>query len=206
MTQLDTQLSELASRIDSLSRRSLAGLFWACAGALLPEFRAWAAHRGERTEPILTEALSAAYAFAVRVTTPPQALLAALEASTPEGDSPDEVPSTAAQDCWICADIGIRVPLDPSYDAGPAIEYALEPVLVAVTEELFGVSQLGTSDEEEAQVAALLRHPKVAAAVEFCRWATDFLQDQPEPNEADLALVSSRAVVLAPNHIAASDG
>ena len=151
------------------------GLFWACAAVLLPEFRAWAAHRGERTEPILREALSAAHAFAVHGATPPPDLLAALEASTPVGDSPDEVSSTTAQDCWICADIGIRVPLDPGYDAGPATEHALEPVLVAATEELFGVSQLGTSDEEEAQVAAVLQHPKVAAAVEFCRWVTDFL-------------------------------
>lgn len=103
----------------------------------------------------------------------------------------------SAQDCWICADIGIRVLVDKNYKAGPAIEYALEPALSAASEELYGVSQLGTSDEEEEQIRVLLRHRKVAAALEFVRWATDYLQDRPEPAEEDLALVSSRATALA---------
>jgi hypothetical protein len=200
MTLLDTELAELAARISTLPKRSLVALFWACSSALVPEFQAWAAHRGERTEPTLREALAAAQQFAVSGTEPASAesLLMALEASTPAGDSPDQVSSTAAQDCWICADITIRVLAEPHYDPGPAIEYALEPVLAAATEQLFGVSQLGASDEEDAQLRSVLRHPKAAAAIEFCRWATDFLRHRPAPTEADLSLVSSRASALAP--------
>jgi hypothetical protein len=200
VTPLDVELAELASKIDSLPKRSLVGLFWACSGALVPEFRAWAAHRGEHTEPLLAAAMAAAHGFAAHGSEPPRAasMLAALEASAPAGDSPDGVSSTSAQDCWICADVGIRVLVDQGYDAGPAIEYALEPVVSAASEELYGVSQLGTSGEEEEQVRVLLQHRKVAAALEFCRWATDFLQDRPSPTEKDLALVSSRASALAP--------
>jgi len=199
MTPIDAELTELASRIESLSKRSLVGFFWACSGALLPEFQAWAAHRGERTEPLLRFAMAAVHEFAAHGTEPPGAarLLAALEASTPAGDSSDDVSSTSAQDCWICADVGIRVLVDRGYDAGPAIEYALEPVISAASEDLYGVSQLGTSDEEEEQVRGLLQHRKVTAALEFCRWATDFLQDRPSPAEEDLTLISSRASVLA---------
>jgi len=197
---LDAELAKLASKIEPLSKRSLVGLFWACANALLPDFQTWAAQRCEQTEPILREAMTAAYGFAVhgRPVSEAALLLAALEASTPAGDSPDETSSTSAQDCWICADIGVRVQVDQSYDAGPAIEYALEPVLSAASEELYGVSQIGASRGEEQQVRRLLQHSKVIAALEFCEWATEFLRDRPSPTEQDLALVSSRASKLAP--------
>lgn len=200
MTPLDAEISELASKIGSLPKRSLVGLFWACSDALLPEFQAWAAHRHERSEPLLREAMTTAYEFAARGTEPRGAadLLAVLEAATPAGDSPDEVSSTSAQDCWICADVGVRVLVDQDYEAGPAIEYALEPVISAASEELYGVSQVGASDEEEEQVGILLQHRKVAAALEFCWWATGFLRERPSPTEEDLALVSSRASALAP--------
>src|SRR5207249_3188730 len=89
-------------------------------------------------------------------------LLAALERSTPPGDSPDAVSSTSAQDCWICADVCIRVLVDETYDAGPAIEYALEPVVSAATQDLYGVSQLGSSEDEDARVQAVLAHPTVS--------------------------------------------
>src|SRR5262249_46346750 len=148
MTSLDAQLAELASKIESLSKRSLVGLFWACSNALLPTFLTWAKHRGEHTESLLRAALASAHEFAGRGAEPQAAadLLGSLEASTPAGDSPDGVSSTSAQDCWICADVCIRVLVDEGYKAGPAIEYALAPVLSTASEELYGVSQLGTSD------------------------------------------------------------
>lgn len=199
MRSLDAELAELASRIESLSMRSLVGLFWACSQALITDFTLWAARSGAQTEPLLQTALTSAYEFAVYGIQPQDAggLLASLEVAMPAGDSPDEVSATSAQDCWICADVGIRVLVDESYNAAPAIEYALEPVLTATSEELYGVSQIGTSDEEEVQIRRLLRHSKVAAAFEFVRWATDFLQDRPVPASEDLALVSTRAAILA---------
>jgi hypothetical protein len=195
MTPFDAELAGLVVKIESLHKRALVALFWACSGALLPEFRAWASYRGDQRERLLELAISAAREFAAHGTEPLEAadLLAALEASTPAG-----VSSTSAQDCWICADVGIRVLVDQGYDAAPAIEYALEPVVSAATEELYGVSQLGTSDDEEEQVRALMEHHKVMAALEFCRWATGFLRARLSPTEDDLQKLSSRASVLAP--------
>lgn len=199
MSPLDVELAELASGIGVLSRRSLVGLFWACSHALISGFSTWAAHRDAQIEPLLRTALASAYEFAAHGIQPQDAdgLLASLEAAMPAGDSPDDVSATSAQDCWICADIGIRVLVDEGYNAAPAIEYALEPVLTAESEALYGVSQVGTSNQEDAQIRRLLQQPKVAAAFEFVQWAIDFLQGQPMPTEGDLALVSSRAAVLA---------
>jgi hypothetical protein len=200
VTLLDDELDDLASKIRLLSMRSVVGLFWACSGALVPEFQAWAEHREEHTEPLLRTALAAAYEFAAHGTevASKRSLLSALEGATPSGVSPDEVSSASAQDCWICADVSIRVLVDQGYDAGPAIEYALQPVISAASETLYGVSQLGASDQEQEQVRMLLQHPKVVGALKFCRWATEFLKGRPSPIEHDLALLSSRASALQP--------
>ena len=81
---------------------------------------------------------------------------------------------------------------------GPAVEYALEPVMQAVTEELFGVSQVGGGDQEEAEIRAIVAHPRVAGAIGFCRWASDFLYQRPSPGEDDLASVARAAAALTP--------
>jgi hypothetical protein len=198
MTRLDTELAELSQRIRSMSDRAKAALFWACSDALSEEFSAWAEHTGAGTEPLLRRGQSAAYDFAAHGTRPAGAsqLLSDLEAGTPPGESPDEVSSTSAQDCWICADVGVRVFVERDYDAGPAIEYALEPLLGRVSEELFGVTQLGSGPDEEDKLETLLRHPRIEGAFAFVRWATEFLGS--EPDEQSLNTVRSRAVAIAP--------
>lgn len=200
MIALDRVLEGLESRVNALSREGQVALFAACCRALLPEFQSWSAHRGEATGPLLDAALQAAEEFAVSGREPSQAqqLLQALEEDTPPGESPDMVPSTFAQDCWICADVCIRVIVDSSYNAGSAIEYALEPMMTMATEHLFGVSQIGSGEREEAQCALIMSHPPVVAAIDFCRWATDYLSRAPRPIADDLALVRSRAIVLDP--------
>jgi hypothetical protein len=45
MTAFDVYPDELGSEINSLSKRSLVALYWACSAALLPEFLRWAGHR-----------------------------------------------------------------------------------------------------------------------------------------------------------------
>lgn len=200
MTALDSILSELATRIRALSKRSVVGLFWSCSSALVPAFEAWAAHRGEATEPILTEALTVAYGFAAFGTEPTgvKSLLEALELWTPAGDAPDDVSSTFAQDCWICADVATRTLADSNYDSSPAIEYALEPVVTRATEDLFGVSQVGKGADESGRVKAILGHPAVASGIEFCRWATSLLAQQSVPTPNELERLRSGATALAP--------
>lgn len=201
MTAYDAALDDLADRIRKLSVRALVALFSACSTALLPEVEAWARHQGEQIDPSLLRGLAAARQLAASGAEPrdPGQLLEALENSTPfaqacvHGFNPGN-----AQDCWICADVCMRVLVDPGYDAGPAVHYALEPVMQAVTEELFGVSQVGGGDQEEAQVRAVVGHPRVSGALEFCLWASDFLYQRPSPTEDDLAAVERAAAALTP--------
>jgi hypothetical protein len=200
VTAFDDALDDLAERIDRLPRRAVAALFAACADALLPEYRRWAAHVGESAEPLADRVLTAARDFATTGTAAPDAgtILAAVEEATPPGDAPDDYSSTAAQDCWICVDLAIRVVTDPDYQAGTGIEYALEPIVQQATERVHGVTQVGGGPDEEAQVAAVLAEPDVTAALDFARWAADHLAANPTPSAADLAELARRAGVLAP--------
>jgi hypothetical protein len=99
----------------------------------------------------------------------------------------------------------MRVLADPGYDAGPAVEYALEPVMQAVTEERFGVSRVGGGDQEEAEMRAIVAHPRVAGAIGFCRWASDFLYQRPSSGEDDLAAVARAAAALTPRPVTGQD-
>jgi hypothetical protein len=200
LTAFDEALDDFAERIDRLPRPLISALFLACADGLLPEFRRWAAHTRHDNEPLAQRALAAARTFALTGNTHPDAenLLASLEQATPEGESPDEFSSTAAQDCWICVDIGIRVMVDEDYQAGSGIEYALEPVMQSTTERLYGVSQLGSGPDEDAQTEAILNEQDARAALGFCDWAIGLLTERSTLTQADLAELTSRATVLAP--------
>jgi hypothetical protein len=161
---------------------------------------AWAEHWGEQPDPAIARGLAAAGQFAATGALPPdpRQLLHSLEASTPFGESPDYYSPGNAQDCWICADVSIRVLADPGYDPGPAIQYALEPVMAIATQELFGVSQVGSGDQEEAQIIAIMHHPRTAEATTFCQWATGFLHQRPSPAKDDLSTVARSAAALTP--------
>lgn len=200
MTTLDQRLSELSVEIDRLSAQSASALFVGCARALLPRFNEWAERRGRTTQPLLGRALATASAFALTGVVADDAaeLLVSVEAATPEGDSPDAVSSTPAQDCWICADIAVRVMTQPGYSAGSGIEYALEPLLQAETERVHGVSQLGSGPSENELMDEVLRQPKVVDAFSFCWWAVSVLAERDEVTPAELEQVTRRAGVLSP--------
>jgi hypothetical protein len=48
------------------------------------------------------------------------------------------------------------------------------------------------------RIEIVLKHLRIAEAIEFCRWACEFLQEWKIPGEEDLAILESRARVLAP--------
>jgi hypothetical protein len=200
VTAFDDWLDGIGARIDELPTRSTVALFAACASGLLPELGRWAAHRGHDTEPLAESALATARAYALTGDPPPdtQALLASIEEATPPGDSPDEVSSTAAQDCWICVGTSIRVIADPGFKAGMSIEYALEPILQQATERLYDVTQLGSGPDEDTQTDTILREPDVSRALDFCSWAVAFLAERTTPSEADLSELTNHATALTP--------
>ena len=201
MNSYDRILDELQERIDSLPKRSISALFLACAEALRPAFREWAAHRGESTEPLLERAISSARSFAVTGQPPADVhqLLASVEEATPEGESWHGVPSTTAQDCWICADIAIRVIADPEYRAGSGLHYALEPLMGRVTERVHGVSELrGAPGETPQMMDEVLRQPEIVEALGFFSWAVDFLGQAKALTDAEIAELTRRAAAIAP--------
>jgi hypothetical protein len=202
-TELENFADDMAAQIDQLSQRSTAALYWACSSGLFPAFREWAAVAGAQSEPILCAALAGGHRFATwgREPNDKHELLQALDNSVPPGDLADQAGTrleTAAQDCWICGDIPIRLLVDGEYRAGGAIWYALEPALQYATERLFGVLQVGSGPGEHGQIQAVMSEPEVATAVDFVRWAVDFLAGCPAPKAPDLRSIRGRAVALRP--------
>jgi hypothetical protein len=207
LTTLDAVIDELEAMVNRLSRRSAAGLYWACSSALAPFYVKWATEVGVQSEAALGQVLATAYEFAVSGREPDRTaeLLQALESSTPPGEllyRASKLLETAAQDCWICADATIRTLVDPSLTAGRAIWYALEPVLQHATERLFGVLQVGSGPDEYRQIESVMSEPDVSAATDFVRWAVNFLEGRPAPAAEDLELMGQRAMVLRPDGLA----
>ncbi len=195
MTSLDELLDDLAAGLERLSRSALSAFFLACGGALLVEYQRWSAHRGESHEDVLRSSRRAVERFLSEgaMTDDGAETLSLLEELAPPGESPDEVSSTYAQDCWICFDTALRVLLDPSFNAGPSIEYALQPVTESVSQVLHGVSQVGSGPEEKTEIGAVIADPRFTEAIEFCRWAIAFLGERPEPSTASIDTLKQRA-------------
>ena len=200
MTEFDRILADLTTDVERLPPRPTVALFAACGSGLQPAFLEWAARRHAGTEGLLDHALSVAFAYARDgvAEVDLRALLRSLEEATPPGESANAHPSTVAQDCWICADTAIRALVDPAFAPAPVIAYALEPIIQATTENLFGVSDVGSGDEEADRVATVFANPRVAAAVDFVRWATEQLARDERPNDELIAQLQMRSAVLKP--------
>lgn len=178
MTALDELVQELAAAADRLPTRAKSALFAVLAHGLLGEFEHWARIRASSVTPFVNEAIRSAESFARtgEQGAGARALLDALEANTPDGEYVEGTDATAAQDCWICADVSVRVQLDPTFEVGSSIEYALEPVLQHTSNRLFGVSQVGSGEAETSEIEALLAQDSVASAVHYCRFAIETLK------------------------------
>lgn len=184
MSEYDALLERLAARVDALSHPSSAGLFW-CIGTTLAAGTAMVVD-----ESTLGQAFAAGRHFALSGMAHPQAaaLLLAVEGGTPSGEASAEATSPGTQQIWICADVCLRIQADPEYRPGPAIEFALEPVVSTVSQEMFGVSQPGSEDEAQ-QYALILRDQRVTDAVSGIDHALEHLERTSIPVMADLQRV-----------------
>ena len=193
-------LETLAAGLDRLPKRSQVAIFAACASALLHEADLWALLRGTTTAP-LHRALRVAGEFALIGTHPDAPGLAALleevDEHLPHGESPDSVPATFAQDCWVCADSCIRI-IVGDFAPGPCIEYALEPLLQSISTRLFGVADVGSGAHEDERLRAILAADELRGAIAFLAWASDSLRPAPPGSADELARLYARASVLAP--------
>ncbi|MBT2500167.1 hypothetical protein J7E25_13825 [Agromyces sp. ISL-38] len=101
--------------------------------------------------------------------------LEAVEAETPSEPTDAEM-FTAAQDCWICVDTALRSALG-EFDPSDSAWYLLEPMFQAVSARLFGLSDVGSERQADAERAAL-DDAELAAAVEAVEAAITMLEDR----------------------------
>jgi hypothetical protein len=216
VSSLDDILGDLSRGVAALSTRATSALFAASASALAPAFQSWATRSDNVEEhkasvPILERAIEIGFELARTGTTQADipALLQRLEWITPmpddtagptrkESDQEAKAVSTAAQDCLICADVAIRVHVEPDFSAGPVIEYALEPLLLAETRRIEAEPDQGDGEEHPAAADALLGDTRVMAAVGFMWFAIMRLRSKPEPDPAAIDEIRTRAGVLMP--------
>ncbi|MER7243308.1 hypothetical protein [Kribbella sp. NPDC000426] len=189
MTALDHELEQVAGLIDALPRTSQAALFWAASSAHLDSVDWWTAEHGE-VGALLQQAQEAAYAFCMDRLPVDRAgvLLYELDQTLPE--------DVVAQSSWICADAALRIAVDPTFEPGRSIEYALEPVLGRTSERLFGFWQVGSGDAQEDEVAEIMAQSDVVSAIEFCRWAVRMLAAAGAPSADGLEAIRIRAADL----------
>jgi hypothetical protein len=199
VTALDDILGDLAHGVGALSKRATSALFAASASGLEPGFRRWAAVHGHQSGSLLDRALSAGFELACtgRTAVDVAGILAELESGTPARESRKSVASATAQDCWVCADVAIRVHVEPAFVPGPVVEYALEPILQAATERLMANAPRAGADETDP-ADKLLEDAAVRAAVEFMWFAIMRLRGRPEPDERTVEELRLRAVALLP--------
>lgn len=190
MTELDRQLEELAALINALSQRAQAAIFWA-ASTVHSESARRRSDESTDAHVLLLRAQDAAYAFCLGGPLGDRggALLDELDRPLPE--------HVVAQSAWICADTALRAAVEEGFESGMSIEYALEPVVGRVSEELFGFWQVGSGESEDEQVAEIMSHPDVVGAVAFFRWAVAELAVSDPPSAAVLADIRTSAAVLA---------
>jgi hypothetical protein len=206
MSALDDILGDLSRSVGALPTRATSTLFAASAAALRPAFKEWATARGgdgsrESSLPLLKRAIEIGFELARSGTTQADlpAVLRQLEWITPVRvkSAPSSI---TAQDCVICADVAIRVHVEPAFSQGPVIEYALEPILLSSTARVSAMPDLPdpAGGAVPATADALLEDSRVLAAVEFMWVAIMRLRSKPEPDPATIDEVRLRAVVLMP--------
>jgi hypothetical protein len=168
----------LASRIGALNLLAQVALLACAAEVLMPRYLDWCTTSEiALQDELLRRAIENAKAFATGGSgTPSKSLLKTLEAATPSEPS-DRPWFTAAQDCWICADSAIRVAVK-EMDAPDASWYLLESMFQEVSESLFGMSDVGSQDQEDGEAAALA-HPRLADAIAALARTIDVLEKDP---------------------------
>lgn len=164
MSPFEESAERIGSLLSSLSARGQVALAVCTSRVLTSHYREWCAERGlEDHSDLLLEAQDGAARFATGDDAPcRQGLLADLEEATPSDQSGGST-FTAIQNGWICADIAIRIQRD-EFAIEQSAWYLLEPTFQAVSERLFGVTDVG-SREQDTKEAEALRHPDLVAAL-----------------------------------------
>jgi hypothetical protein len=204
VSSLDDILSDLSRGVDTLSTRAASALFAASAAALLPAYIEWAkADRAGNDRaggiPILERSIEIGFELARSGTSEADlpSFLQRLEWITP-GRGRSTTASTVAQDCVVCADVAIRVHVEPQFARGAVIEYALEPILLAATARVAAEPVPDDGSGPPTAADALLEDAQVLAAVEFMWLAIMRLRSRVDQDPAAIDEIRLRAAVLLP--------
>lgn len=176
MSPFEGLVDDLTARIRHLPASSQVALFLSAGLALSESWTAWATASNLAPDHRLLDRVREAVEshLADGSDALPAGLLAEIEAATPS--EPTEIPGfTAAQDCWICIDTSVRAGLG-EFDAANSTWYLLEPAFQSVSEQLFGLADVG-SDRQETDEQAALSQPQMRSAVEAVERAIDALAD-----------------------------
>lgn len=124
----------------------------------------------------------------------PREILDEIEASTPT-DSGANLWFTAAQDCWICLDTAVRGARG-EFDPADSTWYLLEPLFQDVSERVFGLSDVGSANQEDAETVAL-DDPSVVAAMSALRGIIGDLASE-RLSSSLLAILRARMAAISP--------
>jgi len=110
-----------------------------------------------------------------------------LEKITPHGDDFDSPDSTFAQDSVACVDAAL-VALSSRWKTAPAVvEFAIEPVQIAVCQKETGFEDLGTGPEAEAWENAVVDNPKLKDDLALYSSLLNSLESKAELSKQDIS-------------------
>lgn len=197
MSPFESVSARLGQALGRLDRHVQVAVLSCASRVLRPRYLEWSRDSGvDDQSELLSEALDAATQYAtLRAGSPSQPLLAAVGRVIPA--EPTDVPGfTAAQDCWICVDSALRVALG-QFEAKDAAWYMLEPMFQATSERLFGVADVGSQAQDDAESEAL--GDRVLAEAIFALEVTiDDLGQERELADVDLGRITAALEVLSP--------
>lgn len=193
MTAYDDLIDRLADRINSLPPRRQAIFFWCSAEAIALYSDASSLDTEERvaTELALRETkyivLNWGEEHVKEIAASVRALL----------DRPQPEYSISIECAWMCLGCVARIACDDTYRPGISVEIVIRPSIAAVSEEMFGVYQIGSGPDEERQITLILANPEVKGAVRYCQRAIATLESN-ERDELAMEMLKREAPALVP--------
>jgi hypothetical protein len=185
--------AELRAEISALPHRDRCLLFLSASRALSNGHDRWADAAGRPDRIVERSALTAeAEKFILRGEVPEPGLLLDRIALNVPGEPTDVPEFTSGQDCWICLDTSVRGMVG-GYSPADAGWYLVEPIFQAVSQRLYGLTDVGSALQGTAE-ARILQDPLVVAALDAVRNAVGQLSDEGDLQELARVL----PLVLAP--------
>lgn len=187
MHPFDEFVGDMAARIDALTPRSRAAVFWMLGQGLtehLSESEEWAGWS--------LSAREAGRRFVVTGEVDDDAEALWKQASAPADGDAHQLANSAV----ICLSTPLGIALGAAPLFGPWVAHAFFPVMERASHELFG--DTAAPGGEQRDLDAVFQHPSVQGAVGYCTSIVTALADVAEPDETQLEHLARGSMVLTP--------